>query len=148
MVDWRQLFVEDNQPPNAAFGGCPLNGIPLSNDRHLGNLGMEDEYSVARGKPLNGKQARSSSRSSRSWYPGICYGGPKGSAPRSAEGTVARMRLAWRSVRATDAIPGRSNCFSSHTSWCRCARSSRSAGSLSMRTFAKASRRSMWPPSW
>ncbi|KAL1997111.1 hypothetical protein VTN49DRAFT_7976 [Thermomyces lanuginosus] len=33
------LFVENNQPPNAAFGGCPLNGIPLSNDRHLGNLG-------------------------------------------------------------------------------------------------------------
>lgn len=46
MIDRRQLFVENNQPPNAAFGGCPLNGIPLSNDRHLGNLGMEYEYNA------------------------------------------------------------------------------------------------------
>lgn len=35
-----KLFVEDNQPPNQAFGGCPLLGIPLSGGRHLSNLGM------------------------------------------------------------------------------------------------------------
>lgn len=40
-TDWNQLFVPDNQPPNAAFGGCPLTGIPLSSGRHLGNLGMD-----------------------------------------------------------------------------------------------------------
>ncbi|GES60406.1 export control protein CHS7-like protein [Aspergillus terreus] len=33
------LFVKNNQPPNAQFGGCALTGIPLSHDRHLGNLG-------------------------------------------------------------------------------------------------------------
>ncbi|KAI1953985.1 hypothetical protein LOZ57_000327 [Ophidiomyces ophidiicola] len=33
------IFVDNNQPPNAKFGGCPLTGIPLSNGRHLANLG-------------------------------------------------------------------------------------------------------------
>ncbi|KAL1967305.1 hypothetical protein VTN77DRAFT_3351 [Rasamsonia byssochlamydoides] len=33
------LFVSDNQPPNQAFGGCPLVGIDLGNGKHLGNLG-------------------------------------------------------------------------------------------------------------
>ncbi|KAJ5928081.1 hypothetical protein N7466_007037 [Penicillium verhagenii] len=32
------LFV-DNQPPNLRFGGCALDGISLSGDRHLANLG-------------------------------------------------------------------------------------------------------------
>ncbi|KAI9924557.1 hypothetical protein ASPWEDRAFT_28295 [Aspergillus wentii DTO 134E9] len=32
------LFKE-NQPPNKDFGGCPLTGIGLSNDRNLSNLG-------------------------------------------------------------------------------------------------------------
>jgi Chitin synthase export chaperone len=31
--------VDDNQPPGIAYGGCALTGIPLSNDRHLANLG-------------------------------------------------------------------------------------------------------------
>ncbi|PGH15501.1 hypothetical protein AJ80_05518 [Polytolypa hystricis UAMH7299] len=33
------IFVADNQPPNAKFGGCPLLGISLSGDRNLSNLG-------------------------------------------------------------------------------------------------------------
>ncbi|KAL4796141.1 chitin synthase III catalytic subunit [Aspergillus venezuelensis] len=33
------LFVASNQPPNGIYDGCELTGIPLSNDRHLGNLG-------------------------------------------------------------------------------------------------------------
>ncbi|GAB1193179.1 hypothetical protein APSETT444_002382 [Aspergillus pseudonomiae] len=32
------LFVDKNQPPNEAFGGCPLTGITLSGNRNLGNL--------------------------------------------------------------------------------------------------------------
>jgi hypothetical protein len=35
-----QLFVKNNQPPNKAFDGCVLRGIPLSGDRYLSNLGM------------------------------------------------------------------------------------------------------------
>ncbi|KAI5293196.1 hypothetical protein KEM52_005758 [Ascosphaera acerosa] len=35
----RQLFVPDNQPPGAPYGGCALTGIPLSGGRHLGNMG-------------------------------------------------------------------------------------------------------------
>lgn len=30
-----------NQPPNANFSGCALDGISLSGDRHLANLGMD-----------------------------------------------------------------------------------------------------------
>ncbi|RDW69125.1 chitin synthase export chaperone [Aspergillus mulundensis] len=33
------LFVDSNQPPNAAYGGCALRGIGLSDDRYLANLG-------------------------------------------------------------------------------------------------------------
>ncbi|KAL4898323.1 chitin synthase III catalytic subunit [Aspergillus ambiguus] len=33
------LFIKNNQPPNVNFNGCALTGIPLSNDRHLANLG-------------------------------------------------------------------------------------------------------------
>ncbi|KAK2755743.1 hypothetical protein FQN54_005893 [Arachnomyces sp. PD_36] len=33
------LFVNDNQPPNAKFEGCPLVGIELGNDKYLANLG-------------------------------------------------------------------------------------------------------------
>lgn len=33
------LFVSNNQPPNDAFNGCTLVGIPLSGDRNLANLG-------------------------------------------------------------------------------------------------------------
>ncbi|KKZ64903.1 hypothetical protein EMCG_09192 [[Emmonsia] crescens] len=33
------LFVADNQPPNAKFGGCALTGIDLSGGRNLANLG-------------------------------------------------------------------------------------------------------------
>ncbi|KAL4900002.1 hypothetical protein BDW74DRAFT_104802 [Aspergillus multicolor] len=33
------LFVSSNQPPNAAYEGCPLLGIGLSGDRYLANLG-------------------------------------------------------------------------------------------------------------
>jgi hypothetical protein len=47
-TDRHQLFVPDNQPPNAAFGGCPLTGIPLSNGRHLGNLGMRQLEALSR----------------------------------------------------------------------------------------------------
>ncbi|GAB1202173.1 hypothetical protein APSETT445_000784 [Aspergillus pseudonomiae] len=35
------LFVDKNQPPNEAFGGCPLTGITLSGNRNLGNLVIE-----------------------------------------------------------------------------------------------------------
>lgn len=34
-----QLFVNDNQPPGNDYGGCVLNGISLSGDRNLANLG-------------------------------------------------------------------------------------------------------------
>ena len=34
-----QLFVPDNQPPGAPYHGCVLNGISLSGNRHLANLG-------------------------------------------------------------------------------------------------------------
>ncbi|KAF9893561.1 hypothetical protein FE257_010873 [Aspergillus nanangensis] len=33
------LFIANNQPPNAEFGGCALTGIHLSGDRNLSNLG-------------------------------------------------------------------------------------------------------------
>ncbi|KAN0075902.1 Chitin synthase III catalytic subunit [Elaphomyces granulatus] len=33
------LFVPINQPPNQAYGGCPLLGINLGNGKRLGNLG-------------------------------------------------------------------------------------------------------------
>ncbi|KKK12431.1 hypothetical protein P175DRAFT_0532205 [Aspergillus ochraceoroseus IBT 24754] len=33
------LFVDNNQPPNAAYGGCALTGIGLRGDRNLANLG-------------------------------------------------------------------------------------------------------------
>ncbi|PGH13779.1 hypothetical protein AJ79_03479 [Helicocarpus griseus UAMH5409] len=33
------LFVADNQPPNLKFGGCALQGIALSGERNLANLG-------------------------------------------------------------------------------------------------------------
>jgi hypothetical protein len=33
------LFVNDNQPPNKAYGGCALEGIHLDNGKQLGNLG-------------------------------------------------------------------------------------------------------------
>lgn len=33
------LFVPNNQPPNVAFDGCELVGIPLSGGRNLANLG-------------------------------------------------------------------------------------------------------------
>ncbi|EFW22425.1 conserved hypothetical protein [Coccidioides posadasii str. Silveira] len=33
------ILVNNNQPPNAKFGGCPLTGIGLSDGRHLSNLG-------------------------------------------------------------------------------------------------------------
>lgn len=37
---FQKLFVSNNQPPNDAFNGCTLVGIPLSGDRNLANLGM------------------------------------------------------------------------------------------------------------